>query len=704
MKKLYTALAMGLLAVANAQAFKVTVTPLGELTDAERQKVTMHRANVIVKEDFSGFDTGEQDLDKWGDKLASKYDEMGQNIDPSLTHGLQWTGHNVFSADGAAGLWDLNPQDPAYINTPKMDYAGTMKVSFLIKALPTEWDEEDENGEMQHWTFTNTTVDFSIMCDDYDKTFDIDGLDPYKYGNFMSQPFYPEMGWQLVEVEFDNRSAYNDAYLSITTAGHALVDDFYVEQSFDKFMPAPVIKGFTGATENTVTVAWEKVSLAYAYYTYLYECTGYDEEGNPILEDARTLESYFSEEDLEYITEMGMTLMEYVEYISEMYGMTVDEFLDMIKNPEPDNNIGTVYQYEADNGTLSYTFTLPDPTKEYYYDIRSKYYRTFCDANPRPVKVIGTPENLAATDVTTTGFTANWSPITKAEGYTVDLYGVDLVEDYSEDFIIFQEDFDAITDLTDATDIANPETTGEGSDITIDDLTSTPGWFFGNEEYLLLVQGKLGLGVDWGSYRLTTPTLYVAGSDYVTINTKIESTLENYTVTLKFADEFYELPVEGTTFEGEFTIPTKGMKETKLNISGPDEAPIFIDYISLSQDLPAGAQAYTWLGREEVDKDILSYTFTDLDSDWFSHYAFAAGAWCGEGKDKLESLPGQRMIVDLTSGESFGQTNVGADEIEATEAVEVARYTIDGLQISAPVPGINIVRYSDGSVRKVFVK
>ena len=61
------------------------------------------------------------------------------------------------------------------------------------------------------------------------------------------------------------------------------------------------------------------------------------------------------------------------------------------------------------------------------------------------------------------------------------------------------------------------------------------------------------------------------------------------------------------------------------------------------------------------------------------------------------------MIVDLKNGTSTPQW-AAADEIQAAEAVETARYTLDGRRIDAPVKGINIVRYSDGSVRKVMVK
>ena len=42
--------------------------------------------------------------------------------------------------------------------------------------------------------------------------------------------------------------------------------------------------------------------------------------------------------------------------------------------------------------------------------------------------------------------------------------------------------------------------------------------------------------------------------------------------------------------------------------------------------------------------------------------------------------------------------------IESDTATEVARYTIDGRIISAPQPGVNIVKMSDGSVKKVLVK
>lgn len=40
----------------------------------------------------------------------------------------------------------------------------------------------------------------------------------------------------------------------------------------------------------------------------------------------------------------------------------------------------------------------------------------------------------------------------------------------------------------------------------------------------------------------------------------------------------------------------------------------------------------------------------------------------------------------------------------SSEAKEVARYTVDGERISSPQKGVNIVKYSDGTTKKVIVE
>lgn len=692
--------AVALTVAPNASAaVNVTVTPISEEAYQMRKAVSVSTADVIVQENFESFTQGTPENPDWDHKLCSHYES--ELISPSMTHGAQWKGHNVYMAGGCAALWNLNSQDPAYIDTPMMDYSGTVTVSFLAKAIPTTWEEEDENGEMKTWYFTNTTV-MARMATDDNREFDYG--DPYAVaadGTFFRLPFYPDKGWCEVKIEFDNYSAYNDAFFEIASAGHILVDDIRVTQSVDKFIGAPVFQGFTGATEDSFTVSFTPVRRAFNYYMYLYELAGYDDDGNPEYKTVIPIERLFSEEDKEAIAQMGMTLQEYFEFMAEQMGMTVDDMLSMMTYDKPYNNMASV----DEDGSSLYTFTYTglDPEKQYYFDIRSHCYRTFSPENIRPVNVIGSPENLAATDVTEDGFVANWKGISKAEGYTVDLYGVNECQEDEDNFVIFQEDFDATEHLTDATDINNPEATGPASDIVFDDLTSTPGWKFGDDDYILLVKGKAGLGVDdYGCYRLTSPSMFVGNSDKVVLSLCVECPMSGFETRIRFAGKVYSLQSEGKKLEGEVELPTFGLQETDFAISGPDEAPIFIDYITVMQPLKKGDLTYTWLGREETDVTTTSFAFDGLDPEEFDMYAFCAGAWMGSGKNKLSSLDGGRMLVDLKNGES---KPVDVDEIEiAGNVEEVERYTLDGRKVSAPVPGVNIVRYSDGSVRKVMVK
>lgn len=702
MRKTLLSLALGaaVLATAGSASAKVTytVTPVSDEVYQMRKAISVNMGDVVVDENFEDFLSGDPDNPDWEHKLCSHYQDS--NIAPSMTHGAQWSGHNVYMAGGCAALFNLNPQDPAYIDTPKMDYSGTITVTFLAKAIPTSWEQEDEDGVTRKHTFTNTTVMVRLATEDYDE-FDFGPDAELDSGNFFMLPFYPKNGWCEVRIEFDNYSAYNDAFFEIASAGHLLVDDVRITQSVDKFIGSPVFQGFTAATEDSFTVSFTPVRRAFGYYCYLYELDGYDEDGNPQYKTVVIPENLFTPEDLAAIEAEGMTAEEYLLMMAEQMGMSYEDLMGMLIREKPYNNFGDI----DDNGSKLYTFTYNhlDPDKQYYFDIRCHYYTTFSPENIRPVEVVGSPENLAATEVKEDSFTANWSKISKAEGYTVDLYGVNECMEDEDRFVVFQEDFDATGYLTDAESINNPETTGPESDIVFDDLTSTPGWTFGNDDYILLVKGKAGLGVDdYGCYRLTSPAFFVGNADKATLALCVESPIENYEVRIRFAGKVYALQADGNKLEGEIELPTLGLQETDFAISGPDNAPIFIDYISVMQPLKKGARTFTWLSREETDVETTSFTFTDLDPEAYDMYAFRANAWKGSGRNMLTSFEGSRMLVNLKSGESQA---VAVEEIEAGEAaVEIERYTLDGRKVNGPVPGVNIVRYSDGTVRKVMVK
>ncbi len=79
-----------------------------------------------------------------------------------------------------------------------------------------------------------------------------------------------------------------------------------------------------------------------------------------------------------------------------------------------------------------------------------------------------------------------------------------------------------------------------------------------------------------------------------------------------------------------------------------------------------------------------------------------------QNKDNLTMCA---VIFDRSNGRIVNSCAVKVLSVNAisdvnvdNEAVEIERYTVDGRRIEAPVKDVNIVRYSDGSVRKVFIR
>ena len=91
--------------------------------------------------------------------------------------------------------------------------------------------------------------------------------------------------------------------------------------------------------------------------------------------------------------------------------------------------------------------------------------------------------------------------------------------------------------------------------------------------------------------------------------------------------------------------------------------------------------------------NVMSATLEDLDYD--TEYCYMAFVTTSEG----ETFYGEPQTFK-TSFDPDGIENVMASE----EVTEVARYDIQGRMISKPQKGINIIRFSDGTTRKVIVK
>lgn len=99
----------------------------------------------------------------------------------------------------------------------------------------------------------------------------------------------------------------------------------------------------------------------------------------------------------------------------------------------------------------------------------------------------------------------------------------------------------------------------------------------------------------------------------------------------------------------------------------------------------------------EADGQVMTANLTGLDYN--STYHYLAFATTSEGN----TYYGEEQVFE-TGDDPTGIESVEAEPTEQKPVTVIARYNMNGQQISAPQKGINILRMSDGTVKKVLVK
>lgn len=368
-----------------------------------------------------------------------------------------------------------------------------------------------------------------------------------------------------------------------------------------------------------------------------------------------------------------------------------------------DDSNDTYYDYT--DGT-SYTFTGLDPETEYYYSVRGHYVFTFSDKLIYHAFGVCSPEVLPASNIDSNGsFTANWNLAPKATGYTVEMFGVTKVEEDDADFILLEETFDKINDeVTSATDWRSPEILGNDDSSRLDQYTALPGWTgVGNT----IAQGMLGC--ESSSYILTeivTPEIYVGNDDEIRVYVKAYGGLGDQLI-LRVDGKSYFVPFEqsekGTGYiNGLYLLPVTS-EFAQIVMFTSNYGAFMLDEIRFTQAVNKGDVVITPIAAVDTDSETTSYMFTGLDGYGFDTYGYYVTSHFElEGKSTT-SQPSETVVVNLQTGDSHVTT--GMDSAKADAGVsEVARYSLDGRKLSAPQKGINILRMSDGTTRKVIVK
>ncbi len=300
----------------------------------------------------------------------------------------------------------------------------------------------------------------------------------------------------------------------------------------------------------------------------------------------------------------------------------------------------SVYSLEGDNrvyllenkGTTDNFLTVEGTVKggKYYYCVKAKNDKyTSVESEPIevfvPITSMEIPDVLPATDVSATGFTANWSPVYRAQGYLVRLFLKHTAQG-DEDYELLHEDFEKIEDGTLDWPLMFYDT-------DLNDYAKMPGWLINQG---CTVKGMIGLDNYWKDYGdfgiLTSPDMDLSlGNGHYSVKLNVYG---------KKGDEVYVDSYNGEEYVRQsFVLEEDGMqsgvvsfengsKSTHFVITFSGSGQLLIDDIYVSQQLKAGDVCTTSVGSVELEGgDLTSYRFDGLQLTADNVYQYAVAAW-----------------------------------------------------------------------------
>ncbi len=299
----------------------------------------------------------------------------------------------------------------------------------------------------------------------------------------------------------------------------------------------------------------------------------------------------------------------------------------------------------------------------YYYTVRAKKGETVSDYSNEievveVLESVDAPKALPATDITETGFTANWEAVAKATRYMVQLTRIETLTE-SKSVNILDEDFSKVDKgtLTNVDFISSSD---------IDSYTKVPGW----STYMECVaKGYMGISPysDNGGF-IKTPALNLShdGGKFTVALNMAEGSFGAYyegtNVEIRIYNGDSGEPVETKTVVlaknfKDYTLEfAKGTEGTYVEVYYNGNKKLFVDYITVSQVLSEG-DVYSSVVEDRELENVTSTTFevplTESVSYSYQVVAYARTVVDGE-IDYMPSAPSDVVNVKLTSSSIDG--------------------------------------------------
>ena len=384
---------------------------------------------------------------------------------------------------------------------------------------------------------------------------------------------------------------------------------------------------------------------------------------------------------------------------------------------------------EAD---MTYDVTGLDPEFDYFYTVKAVSGRYVSEPSKEiEVFAVSQPTVLEPTDITSDGYTANWTCGNKVDVYRVEQVQLNTIDKDTDAYTILYEDFSKVKSDKTEDDIAKGDieqgeyTSGYGP---IDDLTHLAGW---KASSLQCVDGWLG-GMESSGVKgeipgaIVTPAMDLSHNEgECDVTVRAWGTEDDWLVIQGVNPAAYSairFP-EGGFVEATVTIPTCTKKE-QLTFYSNNYRTFLIDYIKVTQKVKAGDMVEVVTGSVVTEDNATKSMYMDRPNFGPGHdiYYRVTGLryYHGNRKDAVASSPSDLMLVKApaTSIQTVGKTGSSVTTVAGGVSVTTADnavldvYTVTGQKALtctlAPgttdvslAPGVYIIKVADQAVRVV---
>lgn len=692
-------------------------TPVYKFTKAQVTSTPRMLANdasaVIVEEDFSKFTAGSETAPDATDLANAQTGD----ISADYTQVPGWSGAAVFQAGGSAYI-GFYEGDTGWLNTPILDFSannGTFTMTFRAKSALTSGDE------------------LNMLL-----------LYPGEQYAVSSQSVILTNEWK--EYSFSLSKGTAESFIQMWTyEGEYFIDDIKISAEGLSAPQNPTVSKYMGTSAE---LSWDAVAEADSYllnvyyfsmdtfdYVYLlqeepvsgttYTVNGLDPNESYYFDVAAVVgeeisplsESVTIESPIEAPTALPATNYSATSFTANWEAVEGASSYLLSVLYEGESDIEYVFENKEVQGT---SYDVEDLTAGivYYYQITAKMSDGSVSQPSEMVAALPTlskPVVKEATDITATGFTANWEPVEFANVYLTTLYKEHTAK-ADETYTIANASFEG---LESTGTLESPETFFDAYQLTRQDgaygwyismAATIPGamgldnsfaMFFG-PSFMYSPQGNFGQA--GGKATLTLDVVAPADDNLLVMFAEI---VDNMLTPIESSVK--SIPVTPTMTEQKVTLEG-GSDGDVILIFSENDGNVFFGSLKVDVDLKAGAKFSTT--EDAVVAETNSCSFKDLtvvDGDVFAYDVMAA--YVADSNNIVYSEISDKMEVQLSSSvasvaPAMAAVNVinGIANISNPAMEDVAVFGIDGkciftdnngsesLSVELPAVGIYLVK------------